>query len=288
MKKISNSTLLNIFTKLLILILIAKAISLALWFYLPDNGEELQIKDNYQPKYHRVTFKNMIDKSLKYTQTTQKEKIQEAVKNSINITNMILKGLYGASQKGFAIVALKKKPKKTTIIAVGEIFEGYKLTYINPDNIVFTKDDKEYILTLKIDKNSSSITRFTHTKQNLDKKSSNKQINTKEQDDKPRDVSRGDIAYFARNPKQIWREISIKEVKKNGKIMGFKIRRIAKRSRFEKLGLKRGDIIIKANNIELTSYRDALKLYKDIDNIDTMQIVILRDNQEKELIYEIH
>jgi len=290
MKKISSSTLLNIFTKLLILVLVAKAIGLSLWFYLPSDGQELKINSSYQPKYQRVDFKNMIEKTQK--KVVQKEIKKEPVKVGISITNMILKGLYGVDEKGFAIVALKSKPKKTTIVEVGEIFEGYKLRYINSDGIVFTKDEKDYILNLVVMKNKSSITKVRKVRNSpnvqrmLDRQKAKKAHN--EDSDEPRGVSRSDIAYFAKNPKQIWREISIKEVKKNGKIMGFKIRKIAKRSKFAELGLQRGDIIIRANNIKLTSYRDAIKLYREIDKIDTMEIVVLRNNQEKELIYEIN
>jgi len=287
MKKISSSTLLNIFTKLLILVLIAKAIGLALWFYLPSDGEELKINSSYQPKYQRVDFKNMIEKTQK--KVVQKEIKKEPVKVGISITNMILKGLYGVAEKGFAIVALKSKPKKTTIVEVGEMFEGYKLRYINSDGIVFIKDEKDYILNLLVIKNKSSITKVKKVRNspNVQRALDNKKVQ-REDNDEPHGVSRSDIAYFAKNPKQIWREISIKEVKKNGKILGFKIRKIARNSKFAELGLQRGDIIIRANNIKLTSYRDAIKLYREIDKIDTMEIVVLRNNQEKELIYEIN
>jgi len=287
MKKISSATLLNIFTKLLILVLIAKTFSLVLWFYLPSDGTELKIADSYQPKYQRVDFKNMIEKTQK---VLQKKIKKEPIKSGINITNMILKGLYGVAEKGFAIVALKSKPRKTTIISVGEVFEGYTLSYINLDSIIFTKNNKEYSLTLRTIKNSSSITKVRGGKRARVHNSANveRALAKLDGNNEPRGVSRSDIAYFAKNPKQIWREISIKEVKENNKIVGFKIRRIAKKSRFAKLGLRRGDIIIRANNITLSSYRDAIKLYRDIDNIDTMEIVVLRNNQEKELVYEIH
>ncbi len=55
-----------------------------------------------------------------------------------------------------------------------------------------------------------------------------------------------------------------------------------------RLGIQKGDIIIKANNIELKSYKDALNLYGKINDLDTIQIVILRNNQEKEIVYDIN
>jgi len=102
------------------------------------------------------------------------------------------------------------------------------------------------------------------------------------------EVTRSDIAYYAKNPKQIWREISIREVKQGKKIKGFKVTRIDPNSKFATMGLKKGDLIVKANNIELKSYRDALSIYAKIDKIDVVQIVIIRNGIEKEIVYEIH
>jgi len=275
MLKIFNPSVISVVINLLIIALVAKILSLALWFYLPSNGYELKERKNYQPKYHRVVFNSML---------SQPKKIQKRVKkpknDGISITNMILKGLYGKDDKGFAIVALKSSPKKTSLISIGESFSGYKLIYINLDSVVFKKANKEYILELIKPKNSTKKIKkkkkVTYSKAVLAELS------------KPKVVNRSDISYYAKHPKQIWRDISIKEVKKGGRIYGFKIYRINPRSKFAKLGLRRGDIIISANNTPLTSYKAAFDVYNSVDTVDTMQIVILRDNEEMEFVYEIN
>ena len=104
----------------------------------------------------------------------------------------------------------------------------------------------------------------------------------------PKDISRTDIDFYSKNPKEIWKDISIVEVKNAGKIEGFKVTKIKKNSKMAKLGIQKGDIIIKANNIELKSYKDAMNLYGKINDLDTIQIVLLRNNQEKEIVYEIN
>jgi len=270
MSKLSNSTLLKIFTKLLILLALAKAISLALWWYLPSDGVELNIKENYQPKYQRVDFKNMLESKVVAAET----KVQTTdTSNSISITNMILKGLYGNAVQGYAIVSLKSNVKKTTIIALGEKFSGYTLKEILIDSAIFTKGSKEYILSLeKPKKGRSSISKVTRVPHSSDSKS----------------VARSDIMYYSKHPKEIWKDISITEVKEYGKIKGFKVIKIRAKSKFAALGLKKGDVIIRANNVDLKSYRDALNIYKNISEIETMQIVVMRNNQEVELVYEIN
>lgn len=271
MSKLSNSALLKIFTKLLILLALAKAISLAFWWYLPSDGVELNIKENYQPKYQRVDFKNMLASGVVAAVV---QKVQTAdTSNSINITNMILKGLYGNATQGYAIVSLKSNAKKTTIIALGEKFSGYTLKEILIDSAIFTKGSKEYILSLEKPKKSrSSITKVSKVPQSSDSTA----------------IARSDITYYSKHPKDIWKDISITEVKEHGKIKGFKIIKIRANSKFASLGLKRGDVIIRANNIVLKSYRDALNIYRNIGKIETMQIVVMRNNQEVELVYEIN
>ncbi len=275
MLKISSSSLLNIATKLLIILVVTKASSLALFVYLPSDGVELVQKQNYQPMYQRVDFKNMI----KSTQKVKTKVVKSEITSSISITNMILKGLYGTSNSGFAIVSLKASPKKTSIVGVGEIFSGYRLESIHSNSVIFSKSNKDYVLELEKLKENKSYIKRVHRKN-----SSNVRVDN----DEPKAVSRDDIASYAKNPKQIWKDISIIPLKKGRKIDGFKVTKIRRGSKMAQLGLQKGDVIIRANNIELKSYKDALNLYSKIDTIDTMQIVVIRNNQEKELVYEIN
>lgn len=264
MINLSNSTMFGLATKLLILLAVAKSISLAIWWLLPSEGVELQIKENYKSEYKRVDFNNMLESVDK----SQIEKTKN-LSSGISITNMVLKGLYGKENKGFAIVALKSSQDKTTIVPVGDEFSGYTLKTILSNGIVFVKAGKEYILEIIRASTDSFIVPV-------------------EDDSATNNISRSDIAYYKKDPKNIWREISIAEVKQADKIIGFEVTRVAEKSIMEALGLKKGDIIIKANNVELKSYKDALDIYNKIDMLDTLQIVVIRNNQEKELIYEIN
>ena len=264
MIKLSNSHLLRIITRLFILLAIAKTISLFVWWILPSDGVELQIQDDYKPKYRRIDFNNMLDT------TANKATVVATVNTGISITNMVLKGLYGKGSNGFAIVALKATAQKTSIISAGEEFSGYTLKTILSDRVVFTKADKEYVLKME---NAKMLATAGVVSPVLD--------NTKS-------VSRNDIMEYAQNPKQIWRDISIQEVKNGKKIEGFKVTRIQENSKMAELGLQKGDVIIKVNNRVLKSYKDAIDIYAKIGTLEAVQIVVKRNNQEVELVYEIN
>ncbi len=270
MKKLSNSNLLKTLTTLLVLLFIAKALAVVAWWYLPSESVELQVKNNYQPQYKRYDFKNMITRSTSSSQTQTKQDTT----SGISITNMVLKGLYGTPKKGFVIVAMRSNPKKTQIIAIGEQYKGYTLKSITPSSAIFEKNKKDYVLEFEKPKKSNAISKVKK--------------NRYHDEDIQREVNRQDIEYFAKNPAKIWKDISIVEVKEGKKIKGFKIIKIKPNSKFAALGLERGDVIIKANNVTLESYRDAIEIYKNIGKLDTVQIVVKRNNQEKEFVYEIN
>ena len=270
MIKLSKSYFVSLASLLLVLLALAKVITLAVMWFLPSDGVDLNAAKNYKPTYQRVDFENML--------IIAKPKVVKKVetkKSSISITNMLLKGLYGKGNKGFAIVALKSSANKTSIVSVGEVFSGYTLKEILVNGVVFERDSKDYILLMENEKDGKKTTSFV------------KPVETVVENTLSR-VSKKDIKYYGANPQKIWNDIGFIEVKKDSKVYGFKVTRVKANSEIGKLGLLKDDIVIMVNNIEMNSYKHALKLYEDIDNIETIQIIVMRNNQEKELVYEIN
>jgi general secretion pathway protein C len=267
MQKLSNSKIISIISILLGLLLFAKLIGLALWWYLPNEGKELNTQQTYQTAYQRVDFKNMLKKSK-----VVEKKVQQ--KSAYSIDSMVLKGLYGSGDYGFCIVAPKAAPTRTKILEVGEAYKGYRLKEILFDRVVFVKSAKEYVLLLE-----------KSAGKNLDKMVT-KVSSTR--GDEPKTIEKKDIKFYTKNPKKFWKEIGIVEHKRDGKLQGFRITKIKKGSKLETLGLQKDDILIGANNMELNSLQTVAKLYKNIDKLDDINLVFLRDNQEMEINYEIN
>jgi len=250
--------------RILVILVVTKTISLLVLSFLPNDGIELESKNNHNPKYQRVDFKNMLGISQSKVKQT---KVKSS--NATTITNMILKGLFGTKTNGYAIVALKAKPKESTFLSVGESFKGYKLINILKDRVIFTRDYKEYILKIKSSKIiDANISYITEPKYNENVKI----------------VPKTNISYYISNPKKVWNDIAIAPIN-NPK--GYKVTRIKKNSKMDRLGLKKGDIIIKANNIELKSLKSVMQIYNNIKDITAMEIVVIRNNKEVELMYEI-
>jgi type II secretion system protein C len=266
MKKTFN--LLNIIETIIFILLFAKLLSLVVWWYLPEMGVESNKNISCVMPYQRIDFQNMLEPII----LKNKKQIKHNITDVMNINELILKGLYGNEKYGYIIIANKKNPSKTSIISVGETYQGYKLKSIYLDYVIFTKNNKDYILKLNQNKkNMNRISRVSY-----------------ENRDSLKTVNRKDVTYYTHHFSEIWRDISIDEIKKNGKLKGFIIRRIRAGSKMAQLGLKRGDIILGANNVRFSSYNDVMNLYKNIKYIDTLNLIIKRGNEEKEITYEVN
>jgi len=240
---------------------------------------------NYKPNYIKYDIDGIIQKEKPKIEKPIKPVIKQNVTNSINtipISNMKLEGIYKTKSGGFIIVALKGKDE-ANIISIGEDFNGYILTQIKKREVIFTKNNKEYVLSMLDDKNLDNILK---TKKHI----TNNQTQTAKTIKQPiqqNRVSRQTIKEYTTDMNKIWKSISIQEVKNGSKIEGFKVTRVKRNSIFEQLGLRRNDIIIRANNSELHSYADAFGIYKQINKLKAIQLVVLRNNQEVELSYDI-
>jgi general secretion pathway protein C len=275
----SNPALMRFIRNILILVLVAKAISLGMLWYFQSEGVHYHPNNSKRPEYKRYNANNIIKPTHKpdIKQATQPttEEAKELAAYGPNISNMLLKGLFKRHNGGIVIIALKAKPRDSEVLGIGEVFQGYTLTRILENGAVFTKNGEQYSLYFSEDQQQDRYT----------SKSASKQI---EDDGSIKQVSKNDIIHYAKNVKQIWRDIGIVEVKKNGRITGFKVTRIKANTPFAQLGLRKGDIIIKANNKNMTSYKDAIAIYKGIDKLEALELVVLRNNQETEINYEIY
>lgn len=266
MKNHSNSSYIKTVITLLFLLLLAKSIGVVTLWFLPAHGISTQNEASVTMPYVRVDFHNMLDSTTKTQQVSQ----HNSHAKTLDINNLVLKALYGKGNYGFVIIAAKSNPKKTTLLSVGESYEGYKLKGVFLNYALFTKRGQEYRLRL----NSTLATKsLVHA---VEDESANKII------------QRDEIEGYVKNPSAVWKDISIQEVGKNGNFKGFKVTKIRAGSALAKLGLQTGDLIVKANNIVLKSYNDVLKIYQQLDKLTTLTLVIKRGNIEKEIVYEIN
>jgi type II secretion system protein C len=180
------------------------------------------------------------------------------IKNFETLKGVKLKALYFNGKKGFVVLENKGK---TFFVDLGKYYKGYKLIKIGNSYAIFEKNNRKYKLEMEKIKNTKFFIKEIPSKIVVSKKTFNKYLN---------------------DFNKIWNNIGIIKSKK-----GYLITFIRPNSIFEKIGLKKGDILLEVNGRELKSDADAWNLYKHAKEFRFFQIKILRNNKEKVINYEV-
>jgi general secretion pathway protein C len=282
MKNLINSKLFSGAVFVLTMLVITKSIWIAIsLLFLPKSGIEQPASVKLEPLYYPV-------KLAKQSQKKASAPIKIEPKKPIgNMQGYTLLALYHAKEM---LVVTVQKGKKTKVLSKGEAIDGFRLTSAGSNYAIFTKGDKNFKLLLKGIKNKityASPQKSTPIKQSRSINKDNANGITESDNGVSKIVSKKLLSSYTKDIDKIWKDIGIGDYKVNGKLQGFKVNFIKRGSDFEKLGLKKGDILTSINGQELNSYNAAFGFFKEIDSIENLTLNIKRNNQEMELEYEI-
>jgi type II secretion system protein C len=102
-----------------------------------------------------------------------------------------------------------------------------------------------------------------------------------------RTVARSVVDQALANPTKFARSVRVRPYKKNGEVVGFRLRRIKKGSPLELLGAQKGDIIHSVNGVGLTSVDEALAAYQNLRNDNRLSFSITRKGKPMDLLINI-
>jgi len=100
-------------------------------------------------------------------------------------------------------------------------------------------------------------------------------------------VDRSLVDQVLASPEKFIRSVRIRPQRRNGKIVGYKLRKFRKNSPLAHLGAKRGDIIHAVNGTELTSAEQALNLYSGLRTENDLTFSITRKGKPMDLSVRI-
>jgi len=257
--------LINLLYWLLTPILVAKLIiSASLFYFDTDKLEVLHVEDKKSTNMYR--FPKFFGENI-----IKKQPVKESVKVE-KFDSLKLKACYLEKNREF-IIAIENG--KTLFIDLNDEYKGAKLVEINNNSATFLKNGNEINLTLI---ESKSI------KTEVVKKTD---IKTKAQDGFV-SVKREEFKKYTQNITQALRDIRFQEIREDKKFAGLRLSFIRKGSLFDKMGFKKGDKIRSIDSKNLDSMMDLLPYYNSLNDITTLQIGFKRDNEIKEIIYEIN
>ena len=202
-----------------------------------------------------------------------------------SIKEIILLAIYNASDIAVITVEYKHKSK---VLATGDVINGFTLEGAGGNFAMFSKDGKNYkVMLAKKGKSSSSTSSITPI-ENTDKVKEQKTLGEVVNEGNTKIIDRSLLEHYAENMDDIYKNIGISEIKDGKNLKGFKINFVRRDSPFAKLGIRRNDVIKSINGQEIKSYNAAFGVYKNIKNVENLSLVIVRDNEEMELEYEIN
>ena len=262
---------------LLVLLLLIKM----LWFFvevlwLPTIGVEQSEDKRAKALYYRV--------KLSPNEAPAPATTTKPVQTAGSIKDIKLLAIYNASD--VTVVTVEHK-RKTTVLAKGEVINGFVLEGAGSNYATFSKNGKIYKVTLIIStKGERAIKSVKPASMPVSsaRKAEGEVVDVGDH----KIIDKSLIDHYAKNMDDIYKNIGIKEIKKDGKLESFSISFVRKGSPFAKLGVKRGDVIKSINGENIDSYNAAFGVYKNISNIYNLTLVIQRGKEEMELEYEVN
>ncbi len=212
-----------------------------------------------------------------------KPAVKKRPKIRASIRDLKLLAVYRSKGQSLAVI---QKASRALVVRKGERAFGYLLNEIDDRSVLLERNGKEYRLAIETPKVGSHAKLMPFSTQHgPSKPPGNPQEIRKEGETLV--VPRRLLSEYTRNIDKIWSNIGIDPVQKNGKLEGFKVRYIRRRSIFSKLGLKRGDLIVGINGEPIEDFGTVQDLFREARELDSLTLTIKRGQKEMELDYEI-
>ncbi|RLJ70336.1 general secretion pathway protein C [Hydrogenivirga caldilitoris] len=96
-------------------------------------------------------------------------------------------------------------------------------------------------------------------------------------------ISRREIEMVTKDPGIMFREIRLVPYVKGGKTEGFIFEWIKPGSLFYRAGLRKGDVLVSINNMDIKSGEDAFRILQVLRNEPSLRVVVLRNGQRREI-----
>jgi type II secretion system protein C len=190
-------------------------------------------------------------------------------KNSASLKNLIKLKTIFAFGDGNGFVIIENKSGKTFILENEQEYNGYKLIKIEENKAIFLQDKKQYQISIFQDGvKNNKITKIEPSKP----------------ESKRLTISHKEIS---KNVTTIWNDINIIPIESDNKIEGFKILSI--KSKFlKKIGLRKNDIIVSVNGIDVSNNSQMMKIYSKLSTMKVLKLVLKRQNRLINFEYKIN
>lgn len=244
-------------------VLVAKMV-LSFGLLFLDSSKRLSVEMGQKKSSYIYTLPKFFSTTLE-----QKDKPKKVDRRE-SLGALVLKACYIEKGREFVVV---REGSKTVFIDLNDSYKGAKLVEIQSESAVFLKDGEHIKLEIRKEATAQAPKR--------------KLVAAQRQDDRFVAVKRDSIEKYKQNPQNALRDIRIAEIREGKEFAGLKVSFVRRGSLFEKMGLKKGDIIKSVDGNRLKSIMDLLPYYSNLNNTAGLLVGFKRDGEIKEIMYEI-
>jgi len=188
---------------------------------------------------------------------------------------LVLKGAI-TYRPGFAFIESKDAIQR--LFKLGDdVFGAGKLTAVYPDRVSISQDGGVFELKFPAIETVASKTPAGSALPGQPQKSRREMTFDREQ-----------IKKFLDNPNELLTGARLMPILRDGKQEGFVVREVKPGGFYETMGLKNEDIILRANNVELNSPGDGVKIFNMIKELDRMELDIIRKGVPMTQVFHIN
>lgn len=249
-------------------------------FYSVVSFLYLSKDDVIVPKFEPLSYHYSLDLGHQILPTTTAVAPVKQIEAADRIKDIKLKGTYLEDVNSFIVI---EDHLGTTFLYKGDRYMGYTLKEIYDNRAVFEKNGKHYDLVIEEGESGKNGQAGVSAAAGEGAGSA-----PAAESFEPVTVTHDEIESYIKNPNKIWRNVRIQEIRKNGRIDGFRVNYVKKGSFFEQAGLRSGDVIKAIDGSELHSLSDVMKYYNNIDNLDGLTLTVRRGGEDVDLEFNIN
>ncbi|SON51085.1 type II secretion system protein GspC [Vibrio tapetis] len=232
---------------------------------------------NSQGQQQAVT--RLLDAHLfgRYSQQTAPKpvaaKVVDAPKTRLNL---VLVGAV-ASRSGDKSLAVVANRGKQNTYGIGETIDGTRavLKVVMIDRVIIENQGQDETLMLE----GVKYSKLSESQQQQNTQASGTKGLPAEQLEQIR-------REITQNPQQIMQYIRLSQVKKDGRVMGYRVGPGKNRELFDSVGLKQGDIATRINGADLSDPAAMGKIWQSISELTELNLTVERNGQQHDIFIE--
>lgn len=193
-------------------------------------------------------------------------------------------------EKGYLAAILENtKTNEQDLYRPGDSLGSSELISVKPDSVIIRQGGREVTLPIYMSEGKSIVGRRSGSSRtisrNVNKASSG--VLAREIGPNSYVIERENLARHMGDLSLFLSQVRIQPSFQNGQPNGFKIAAISTKSPIRQLGFRRGDVVLEVNDISVNNPEDLVNLYRQVQQLENVNVNLLRNGNPLTITYSL-